>query len=460
MSGLRVISDRVRGEQGFGMIEVLVAFVLLVIAVGATFQILNASTRQTFRAEESQVMLNVAQREVERLRELNYNQVALTSMPTTSSDPDDPRSRVSGTTFAVGNGQPPAELIVNGGPLHDGGTITGGQVNPGPTPFTAGDISGDIYRFVVWQDDPGCDDNGEYCEGTQDFKRVIVAVKLDHAPTSHERPYEEVQSDFSDPEATTLTTNPPANSGVVTGQQFWISDTRCSINPDEPPRETPTDHPTHNTLGTCADADPNRPDSLLIEPPPPDPEPNDPALPARQDYATELEPASGEDKGLQMRQPDNSGCNTSPTGSSQHQLIHRWLSAPMPSDFVMTGRATLELYTRTINEEIASGKICVFLFKRPGTGADSFYFNAASPSEAYFTYSETTWPTGTGFQPVSLRMDFDQMTLASRTVLAGQRLGLAIALERDGTSADVIEFSYDHPDDRSRLEVLTTTPLD
>jgi type II secretory pathway pseudopilin PulG len=449
---------RLREERGTGLVEVLVAFILLVMAVVATFQVLNASTRQTFRAEESQVMLNVAQREVERLRGLDYSELALSSMPATSSDPDDPRNRVAGTTFAIGNNDPPAEIVANGRPLHDGGTITGGQVDPGPTPFTSGDISGDIYRFVVWQDDPGCDDSGEYCEGSQDFKRVVVAVKVDQAPISHERPYEEVQSDFSDPEATALSVDPPPDSGVVTGEQFWISDTPCSTSSGEPTRVTPTDHLTHNTLGTCSSA--NKPDSLLIEP-------SLPTGPDRVDYSIELEPSVAgclpdpfdncflSDKGLQMRRPTNDGCSASPSGSIQHQLIHRWVSMPMPSDFVMTGKATLELYTRTINEAIASGKLCVFLFKRSSSDVDTFLFNADSPSQSYFTYSETTWPTGSSFQPILLKMEF-----AQTTVSAGERLGLAIALERQGTSSDVIELGYDYPDDRSRLEILTDTPLD
>jgi hypothetical protein len=433
------------------MIEVLVAFILLVIAVVASFQVLDASTRQTFRAEESQVMLNVAQRELERLREFDYDQLALTAMPTTSADPDDPRNRVAGTTFALGNGDPPAELVANGRPLEEGGTISGGQVASGPTPFTAGDISGQIYRFVVWQDDPGCDDDNESCQGTQDLKRAVVAVKLNQAPVSHERPYEEVHSDFADPEATTLSTNPPANSGVVTGQQLWLSDTAC-ITSGEPPRDAPTDHPTHDTLGSCSTA--SAPDSLMVAPPPADPAPQDPLVPPRQDYATELEPASGEDKGLQMRRPDGNGCTTNPSGSSQHQLIHRWVSKPMPSDFVMTDKATLELYTRTINGALASGKLCVFLFERPASGSDSLLVNANDPPNAYFTYSDGTWPTGPAFEPILLKMEFAQTTIE-----AGNRLGLAIVLERQGTSGDVIEFNYDHPDERSRLEVLTSTPL-
>ena len=47
-------------------------------------------------------------------------------------------------------------MVYNGGSKYGGGTISGGVVNPGPEPFTSGDVSGNIYRFIVWQDDPTC----------------------------------------------------------------------------------------------------------------------------------------------------------------------------------------------------------------------------------------------------------------------------------------------------------------
>jgi hypothetical protein len=52
------------------------------------------------------------------------------------------------------------------------------------------------------------------------------------------------------------------------------------------------------------------------------------------------------------------------------------------------------------------------------------------------------------------------MSFSSATVaLVGQRVGVEIAVRRNGTTGDVLEFMYDHPDYPSRLEVKTTTPL-
>ena len=52
-------------------------------------------------------------------------------------------------------------------------------------------------------------------------------------------------------------------------------------------------------------------------------------------------------------------------------------------------------------------------------------------------------------------------TASGTTVPAGSRLGLAIAVNGAVTAANqnVLEFMYDYPDEASRLEVQTTTPL-
>ncbi len=100
---------------------------------------------------------------------------------------------------------PPSEyrnLVVNGGSLYGGtgeeGVISGGVINPGPTKFTSGDVSGSIYRYVVWRNDEKCSEIS--CPGTQDYKQVIVAVKMDKTGNlSSQRGYVEVQSDFIDP---------------------------------------------------------------------------------------------------------------------------------------------------------------------------------------------------------------------------------------------------------------------
>ncbi len=98
------------------------------------------------------------------------------------------------------------------------GGLTDGSVNPGPTSFTSGDVSGKIYRYVVWRDDPNCEmlpnSTIDACPGPHDYKQAVVIVKLDDAAISHTRPYTEVQSNFSDPDASSQTTNDPGAGGT------------------------------------------------------------------------------------------------------------------------------------------------------------------------------------------------------------------------------------------------------
>jgi type II secretory pathway pseudopilin PulG len=175
------------------MVEVLVAIFILVIGALATFGLLTDAIRNTQRAKATQVALDRAQQEIETLRSLPYQQLALTGTPVAETNQLSPNYRVSGVTFALVR-EPPssyANMVVNGG------AVAGGVVNPGPEPFSSGDVSGKIYRYVVWRNDEKC---GAACPGEQDFKQVVVAVKLDKRSNEPaERGYVEVQSDFVDP---------------------------------------------------------------------------------------------------------------------------------------------------------------------------------------------------------------------------------------------------------------------
>ena len=104
------------------MVETLVAFLLLVVGVLATFQLIDTSRRTTLRAEESQVINDIGQRELEQIRALDYDEIALSGTPAPSGDPDNPGSRVGGTspngTFNLQDGGPAANLVQNGGTRH------------------------------------------------------------------------------------------------------------------------------------------------------------------------------------------------------------------------------------------------------------------------------------------------------------------------------------------------------
>jgi Tfp pilus assembly protein PilV len=450
MSGRR---QSLRSDAGITIVEVLVAILIFAIGMVAVLGTLDASTRNTFRAEQTQVATNFAQQQMEQIRNLEYAQVVMTTTPAHNASTASPFYRVNAGNFSLGwnpassVASDPAEMAVDN---------VNGAVAPGGTPYVSGDVRGRVYRFVVWRNDPNC--SSSMCPGSHDYKRVIVIATLDAAPVSTARAYVEVQSDFTDPDATALSTTDPVPGPEVTAQQFFLTDTSCRQSSITAPS---SDHAIHNPLGTCSGTGANSPDGLFSTAPA-DPDPNDPANPGIYDYATDaaLEPNPNTDAGLQLLRQDANGCTFSGGSSSPQYKVHRWLSQPVPLAFVMTGQATLDFYTRTINDVYASGGICVWLFKRAEatqngvtTFTDTLLVNASNPSNAFFTFTQNPWPRGAWIRR-SLAMGFSSTTLDT-----GQRIGLAIAVRREDTPQNVLEFMYDHPDYPSRLEVKTSTPF-
>lgn len=436
------------------IIELLVAAIILVLGALATFQLFDTATRTKSRAEQRQVGLDRAQREMEKLRRVSYDKLAMTApYPAASTNPKNPGYRVHGTDYALNaNGTGNAAMVVNGSALYGGGVVSGGTVSPGPDHFVSGDISGDVYRYVVWRDDPKC---LIVCPGSQDLKRVVVAVKLSTTAASGERPYVETQSDFIDPTETALSDLPPGPSGSVTGQQFFLSDTRCAAVGSTSRAAITADHALHNTMGTCLSGaqtgtTPGAPDALLPVKPPGNT--GDPTY----DYASDaiLEPSPNTDKGLQLLRQDSNGCSFTPGGTNPQAKVHRWVTDTMTPAFTLAGNATLELDTRTINDATMPGKICVYLFSRTA-GVDTPLVDFGT-GNAYFTWAPPggdNWPNSSWY-PMRLNMQFP-----SATIPVAQRLGVALSVERSATPTDGLQFLYDHPDHPARLEVDTTTPL-
>lgn len=460
-------------EAGFTIVEVLVATLVLVIGALTTFGLLSAATRNTQRAKATQVALDRAQQEVEALRSLSNEELAMTATPAHSSNALKPGYRVSNGKFALTREPPGAyeAMVVNGGSLYGGGTVKGGVVNPGPTSFASGDVSGEVYRYVVWRNDESCPE--EKCPGKQDFKQIAVAVKLDTPGNqAGERGYVEVQSDFVDPTDSSENDPAPGSNGVVTAQQLYLSDTPCAAAAEEPTQrqEITGDHLLHNTLGTCASGPQTgsthgAPDTLLLGAPP-DPAPEDTSDPPLYDYSNDfyLEPTPDTDKGVQIRRDDTSGCHYVPTGTTNPESqVHRWVTDAMASSFTMTANVTLEFYTRTLNDALYTGTLCVYLYERHETGtppvATDTLLTNKSDGAAYWTYT----PQGNGYWPrnawtkVRLTMAFNN---APYTIPAGDRLGVALSVERANTPADAIPIMYDHPNYPTRIEIDTNTPID
>lgn len=461
MSGPRRVGARLAGEEsGFTIVEAIVASMLLVLGALATLQLFDAATRNNFRAEQSQSVNNRLQAELEKIRTKPYAEIGMTANPGHSSDPNNPRWRISSTSYAIGrDGGQLRPMVING---VDG--YTGGTVAPGPTPFTVGDVSGNIYRFVVWAPLAGCPS----CGGSA-LKRVIVAATISDAPVSFPRAFQEVQSDVVDPDATPEDNPaPPANDDdEIAKAEFWLTDTPCSFGQRQP---LAGDHQLHNTRGTCSDGlstggTAGAPDLLYTEAPALDPN-FPPESQPLYDYATDVEPTQNPslDRGTLLRRPSANGClltgglldlPATELPSDPQEKIHKWLSPPLPQDFevALLGKGTLELYTRTLNSAVHQGKICVYVYVHKlsalGTPVDVPVVSKTT-GLPYVQYSQNPWPSA--WTRVSVPLDF----IAPGTILPGERIGLAITVERQGTNpAEGLELMYDHSDFPSRLELET-----
>jgi hypothetical protein len=375
-------------------------------------------------------------------------------------------------------------MAIKGATNPEGGSVGCGAgfgqpecgVDPGPEAFDSGDVHGQIYRYVTY---PGAPANCADCTAA-DLKRVVVAVTLDDTGSGGERVYQEVQSDIGNP-ARTPTNNeqPPPCSGDCgeAGQiaNFWITDTSCNQTTRQPITGA---HLTHNTRGICSNGTQTgntkgAPDLMFNELPPEQGTNNDPLFGYGTDVSTQ--------PGLTIRKPTDpttpNGCLlTAPVLSqldfpllnveaNKHQRMHMWLSNQLTSDFrlLTTGSGTLRMWTKSIGGASYSGKICIWVFKRVTVlnllgqqiTVDIPALNLTPPllNATHFTFERAQWPTE--WSPISVPMNFIWATdaLSGLNIVGQPRLGLAITVEKSGTSGAGIEFGYDHPDVESRLEI-------
>lgn len=454
-----------RHEDGMTIVEVMVAAMILVVGGLGVLGIVDAATRNTFRAEQSQIVSNVLQAEVEKLRQVPYAELALTSLPAHDSDPESPSSRVASTSFFYTgrNGTGLKPLVYNGGT--DGGeAIEGGTVVPGPTPFQIGEVRGDVYRYVVWDTCPS-----SLCADGKHLKRVVIAVRLDETASGGARRYQEVQGQVVDPDAepSNFPEQEPGGNDTI-AWTLNLTDTTCNHAERQKHPAVSTAHFTHNTRGDCADGGqagnvPGAPDLLWTSAP-------DGEVDVKEDYAADLGQAGEE--GLQMLPGPACassaatdlarGVATEPDAdTTAFQKVHRWLTPPMPAtegndDVLLTGDGTLSLWTRTIAAGVYKGEVCAWLFVRTYAEdliTDTAVFSLGPPVSLHFSHFATTWPNP-GWTEVSLPLSFGHAEEGGALPLPeGSRLGLALSVG-SGTPTG-LQFLYDEPSFDSRLQLET-----
>ena len=445
---------RMQDERGFSLVELLIAMALTAVGVAATLGVFGASGRTTVISQNAEVGAQQAQAELDRLSKLKYGELALTSTPVNSTNVKNPNYRVSGVNFNVRSGLTEAMVTTPG----DEATA---KVDPGPTDFAVGQngstITGKLYRYVTWRDE-NCPTS--ICDGTQNTKRVIVAVSLDPIANSVQRAPLWFSTVITDPSAAppgyTGTSGGNSSGGSTTSAQIlYLYDEACDGEEwDGSEYEAPNgSHDTRNTAQTSPSGSSNskcdagasfHPDTLGLQPPT-----GNSSTPLYE-YSSDL--AGDYLGGLAMKRKGNA-CRTSYSSAEANLLpdpyknaVHAWSTPEFDETFHLSGRATVSIYTQTVGGVSGRGFLCATLLDRvEGSGVPS------NTTIASTTYDVSAWPT------TPRRLSFTFTVSPQYDVLEDHRMVLVLHLRAE--SGQDIALLYDHPSYLSLLEIETTTPI-
>ncbi len=179
------------GQDGFTVIEVLVAALVLTVGIIALVGTFDPARRLGTNAEFRQVASAKAEQELDRIRSLPWNQIALSVQPTmnagaTKADP----------TYYISSSCPVTTAPISNSPCYqwdwnNAGSrevmdvdATNGDATANPQSWTTtistsnGSVrlSGKTYRFITWANDTEC--TNATCGAANDYRRVTVAVTV------------------------------------------------------------------------------------------------------------------------------------------------------------------------------------------------------------------------------------------------------------------------------------------
>jgi hypothetical protein len=487
-------TSRLRAEAGFGMVEVLIAAALLVIAILGMFLTFTDSQKLELVSERSTTMAHIAQQEIERLEGIPYAQLMLSSTPSPSTDPKNPDYYVtSGGSFQWdrSGASKPDPLVVDP-------TNPPNPTDPAPVQgWSEGMFSGSIYDFITWTTDPNC---GSGCPSSQDYKRITVAVTMDGelspgtvwissviadpnaAPTGGV-----VNGDAGNPIVDGTTTCQNSSGQQVTCESpidlgnphtYYLHDCAGTYSSCPAPSASNTTHQTVGiasgltctplpSLGTILSEITGCPvPDLMSSTPPPGTIPS-----TLYQYSTDLG-TSGYSGGriLQPLCSNSSGCGTGSSSDCASNSAFTaalaapqnefWVSPPLSASLTLNGEGGVSVFSQTQNALSAVVSFCIEIYDVPpsaGTAGSlgdllawppvalggAGYVAATDPS------TNSNWPTSAAGQ-VSYTFNF-RGSNGAVTVPAGDRIGVRVWIE---ANADVpIALIYDNPAYPSAFEL-------
>ncbi len=184
---IRVLRERLRGERGVSIVEVVVAAMLLALGAVAIFKIVDAATRTSYRAEQSQVTSNLLQRELERMKSVPTADlwVVANGSETCDLSAAEPLAQLTQTAQAEG-----LNPVASGA---GAGFAACEEVAAGE-----GDVAATVYRAVYWfdPDKPDCEPPGEeVASNSCGMKRIMLMVQPKQTASGGERTARVIQAD-------------------------------------------------------------------------------------------------------------------------------------------------------------------------------------------------------------------------------------------------------------------------
>lgn len=156
---------RLRDERGMTMIELMVAATICAVGTIATIGVIDHSRSVAIKSEKRAAMAHQGEREMEKLMELPWDNLAHSANPQPSAVEGNPASYVNGSNYAYDRSNPAATepLVVS---------LQNGQVPAGSDEWSDEQtrISGRVYRFITRVDSDGLGTN---------TRRITVVVTAD-----------------------------------------------------------------------------------------------------------------------------------------------------------------------------------------------------------------------------------------------------------------------------------------
>ena len=184
---------RIASEVGFTLIEVMVATLLLAVSAAGLLRAFDSARNEASYSEKQNTAAAIADGELQRITALPWSEMSLnkaSSWTPKSSSPADPTSYLSAGPCAVSASLPQHEPCYqydwsNSANVEPLVTATSGY-DPTTDPYTfttltangTTRLSGSVYRYITWVNDPRCVGSNNTCGGANADKRITVAVTV------------------------------------------------------------------------------------------------------------------------------------------------------------------------------------------------------------------------------------------------------------------------------------------